>query len=203
MTPLVVCEGAFGRAVAQMIRREVDDLAAVDAAAPLEDAIARASCVALVSWRWSDATALRLADAAHAAGIPFYPVQLDSRVLVLGPRFGDDGPCYRCFRGRYLAQAVGAERQRSFWKLYADDADAGVPGFTPPMVRIAASAVLGAFAAGGPDPTVRWFDVLSGDLSAGEVAAIHACPGPHRTAAAGGERFVTALESLLSEEVHP
>ncbi len=201
MTPLLIWEGPFGRAVAQAIRRELDDVVAVEAAA-LGDEIGRASCVSLVSWRWSDATALRLADAAHAAGIPFYPVHVDGRLMVLGPRFETDGPCYRCFRSRYLAQAVGLERQQAFWKLYADDVRAGVPGFTPPMVRIAAAAALGTFAATAPDSTVRWFDVLTGDLSAGEVASVHACPGPHHRAADGGERFVTALESLLGEGVH-
>lgn len=195
-------EGGFGRAVAQAIRRELDGVAAVEAA-ELAGEVAHARCVVLVSWRWSDDTATRLADAAHAAGIPFYPVQLDNRVMVLGPRLGTDGPCYRCFRARYAAHAPGLERQRSFWKLYADDARAGVPGFTPPMVRIATAAALAALAADAPDPTVRRFDVLSGDFSSGAIAQVHACPGPHRHAAAGGERFVAALESLLAQEVHP
>jgi hypothetical protein len=200
MSALVVWEGRFGKAVAQAVRRELDDVVVTEPGTH-RDAIARADCVAFVSWRSSDATAILLADAAHDAGVRFFPVQLDNRVMVIGPSFGNDGPCYRCFRGRYLAHAAGADRQQLLWKLYADDASTGVAGFTPSMVRIAASAVLAAIATESADPTVRWFDVLTGDLTGSEIVAIHACPGPHERAPAGGERFVTALEALLEEGV--
>lgn len=200
MSALIVWEGAFGKAVAQAVRREIDDVVAAEAGAH-RDAIARADRVVFVSWRSSDATAIALADAAHDAGVPFFPVQLDNRVLVIGPLFGTGGPCYRCFRARYLTHAPGADRQQLLWKLYADDANTGVAGFTPPMVRIASAAALGAIATDSADPTVRWFDVLTGDLTGSEIVAVHACPGPHDRPAAGGERFVTALEALLDERL--
>ncbi|MBV9439704.1 MAG: TOMM precursor leader peptide-binding protein [Candidatus Eremiobacteraeota bacterium] len=200
MSALVVWEGAFGKAVAHAVRRETDDVLAAEPGAS-RDGIARADCVVFVSWRSSDVTATALADAAHDAGVPFFPVQLDNRVLVIGPLFGAaGGPCYRCFRARYLTHAPGADRQQLLWKLYADDPGAGVAGFTPSMVRVAAAAVLSAIAAPSADPTVRWFDVLTGDLTGSEIVAVHACPGPHDREA-GGERFVTALEALLDERL--
>ncbi|MEA2688525.1 MAG: hypothetical protein QOD51_1132, partial [Candidatus Eremiobacteraeota bacterium] len=64
MSALVVWEGPFGKAVAQAVRRELDDVVAVEPAAH-RDAVARAECVVFVSWRSSDATAIALADAAH------------------------------------------------------------------------------------------------------------------------------------------
>jgi len=200
MSALVVWEGPFGKAVAHAVRRELDDVVAVERGMH-GDAIARADRVVFVSWRSSDAAAAALADAANDAGVPFFPVQLDNRVMVIGPLFGHGGPCYRCFRARYLTHAAGADRQQLLWKLYADDASAGVAGFTPSMVRIAASAALSAIAAESADPTVRWFDVLTGDLTGSEIVAIHACTGPHDRARNRGERFVTALEALLEEGV--
>ena len=199
MSALVVWEGAFGKAVAQAVRRETDDVFVVDPGG-YRDAIARANCVVFVSWRSSDATATALAGAAYDAGVPFFPVQLDNRVMVIGPLFDAGGPCYRCFRARYLTHAPGADRQQLLWKLYADDPSAGVAGFTPSMVRIASAAALSAIAAPSADPTVRWFDVLTGDLTGSEIVAVHACPGPHDREA-GGERFVTALEALLDERL--
>ena len=121
--------------------------------------------------------------------------------IVSGPVVVPGGPCFACYRRRWLTHVSTLDRERVLDEAYGSDPALGPAGWLPGLADAAAAGLLanradGASAAG----RVRWFDTLSAQFNETRVVAIGGCArcgkdtGPERYTA----RLVPVLEEVLS-----
>jgi bacteriocin biosynthesis cyclodehydratase domain-containing protein len=189
--------GAFGTAVAGQIAATVPAVNVLALVAPDESLQARvrgAAFVGVALWRRYPDELDRLDEACAQEGIPWSGVVLEGTKIRCGPVVKrGQGPCYACYRRRWLAHTALPDREEALDAVYAGNLDVGIAGFTSSSVRIAAAALLLDRAevenAGG---RVRWIDLLNCTVEESRAVRVHGCPRCSRPAAPG-ERYVREL----------
>jgi bacteriocin biosynthesis cyclodehydratase domain-containing protein len=205
MTPLVVfTEGRFGAAVGEIVARRTN--AGVhglrESRERLADIVAGARFVAVALWRLYERECMELDTACARAGVPWSCAYMMEERLYCGPLMVPGrGPCFSCFRRRYLTHRRSADRELALLQAYARDPEMGPPGFVGPMAWIAASALLAdsrevETAAG----RLRRLNLCTGGLADTEILPVHGCPTcmPSKPVATG-DRFVSRLVPLIEE----
>ncbi len=204
---LVLTEGRFGEAVGQAVE-QMTAVRRIPLRAALPDLRRHLETVefaAVASWRCCDRELDEIDQACFAAGVAWCGIYPSEDRLVCGPLvIPGSGPCFSCFRRRYLSHHRSPERHLCIQRAYERDPTLGVAGFMAPMAWIAASALIAA-ASMGPDHAGRLieFNLFDAGLLDTRVIAVHNCGrcGP-RVRRKDGERFVDrlvpAVEGLLS-----
>jgi bacteriocin biosynthesis cyclodehydratase domain-containing protein len=201
---ILFTEGAFGRAVADLVGRRIP-VAAVrrltDAAADFDAAVRGAGFVGVATWRLYDREHDALDRVCRRAGVRWSSTHLMEDALFIGPLVEPARPpCWRCFRARQLAHRVAPEREVTLLDAYARDRDLGPAGFVRPMAWIAAAGLVRhAHASGDAAGDVVRLDVCSGALLDSRVVGIHACPRCRPRTGAAGDRFVDQLVPRVEE----
>jgi bacteriocin biosynthesis cyclodehydratase domain-containing protein len=199
---VVLTEGAFGRAVADRIENALPGAtqrelrSSIDA---LPELLGDARFVGLALWRrypeWADAV-----DAmCHARHVPWSGVTLDGRWLITGPLVvPGKGPCYGCYRKRWLTHLADPAREQALDEAYAADPDLGCIGFVPSAVSISVSALLLDITEANRIPgRVGKVDLLHCRTQETRVVGVHGCtrcglPSPR------GDRYVRRLRDQLA-----
>jgi bacteriocin biosynthesis cyclodehydratase domain-containing protein len=193
--------GAFGAAVARQIAATAPAVKVLPLVAPnesLQTRVRGAAFVAVALWRRYPDELDRLDEACAQEGIPWSGVVLEGTKIRCGPVVKrGQGPCYACYRKRWLAHTALPEREEELDAVYAGNPDVGNGGFTTSSVRIAAAALLLDRAevenAAG---RVRWIDLLQCTVEEARAVRVHGCPRCSRQAAPG-ERYVRELIDAL------
>jgi bacteriocin biosynthesis cyclodehydratase domain-containing protein len=199
MAMLILTEGRFGVAVADILKSQVDATVR-----RLTDALCgrraefldRAMFVAVALWRPYHEECDALDTACWRAGVPWSSAYLTEDKLVSGPlTIPRHGPCYGCFRKRYLTHCRAPERELALFRAYANDPDLGPEGFVPAMAAIAASGLLSdARAPRTAAGRLRRVDLFTGAMIESAVVGVHQCERcGHQSKAQPGERFVREL----------
>ena len=202
---LILTEGRFGAAVAKIIKPQVDakvrrltEVVSDRRAEFLSDA----TFVAVALWRPYDEECDLLDAACWRAGVPWSSAHLTEDKLVCGPlAIPHHGPCYGCFRRRYLTHHRAPERVRCVGRAYASNPDLGPEGFVPAIAWIAASGLLSdARALGTASGRLRLVDLFTGGMVETMVVGVHHCSRcGRRTKEDPGRRFVHRLVPAVQE----
>jgi bacteriocin biosynthesis cyclodehydratase domain-containing protein len=160
---------------------------------------------AVASWRCCDRELDEFDRACFAAGVRWCGAYPSEDRLICGPLIiPGSGPCFRCFRRRYLSHHPAPERDLCLQRAYDRDPHLGVAGFIAPMAWTAASILV---AAGSSEPSeagrlieVNLFD--AGFLHT-RVIAVRSCTRCRSLISTrAGDRFVNrirpAVEDLLA-----
>jgi bacteriocin biosynthesis cyclodehydratase domain-containing protein len=194
-------EGAFGAAVAEHITNIVSAvrvLPLVASAESFEALVRGADFVGIALWRRYPNEADRLDAACAREGIPWSSVVLEGTHIQCGPLVTPgQGPCYACYRKRWLTHLPFPEREQTLDATYAKDPGLGIRGFTPSSVRIAAAALL----LDGEEferaqGRLRQIDLIHCSMEESRVVRVHGCPRCSRQTAPG-ERYVSKLVEAL------
>lgn len=201
---VVLTEGSFGSAVAQVITERYDQVAVYSFRSVVDrlDQIAsEADFIAVALWRQYDSECERLDQACFAAGVPWSAAYLFQDTLFCGPLVVPNaGPCFSCFRRRYLTHSVAPERELALLQSYRANPDLGPAGFVPSMVGLAAHSLIrdceaDASAAG----QLRTVELTTGNVLATRVIAVHGCRRCGIRPVAAGERTVHELAAKLKD----
>jgi bacteriocin biosynthesis cyclodehydratase domain-containing protein len=204
---LILTEGRFGAAVADILAPQVDAtvrrLTDVIGSGPLE-IVTGATFVVVAMWRPYDLACDALDEACWRAGVPWSSAHLTEDKLVCGPlTIPGSGPCYGCFRRRSLTHHRAPERELGVGRAYANDRDLGPEGFVPAMAWMAAAALLSdAHAPRTAAGRLRLVDLFTGGMIETSVVEVHHCARcGRRIETRPGDRFVReitpAVEALL------
>ncbi len=198
---ILFSEGSFGDAVAERIAAIVSGvqimplIASVDS---LESLLHGKDFVGVASWRRYPDELDRLDEACNHARIPWSSVILEGPRIQCGPIIiPGQGPCYACYRNRWLTHLPFPEREQALEAAYASDYKLGLRGFTPSSARIAAAALLldKKELARGPG-RLRLIDLLYGSVEESRVIRIHGCARCSRETEPG-KRYVRELVNAL------
>lgn len=204
---ITLTEGTFGEAVGGIIEATTDapHMPLRVALGGISAVLSQQNFVAVASWRRSDRELDELDEACFAAGVPWCCSYLIEDRLVTGPLvIPGSGPCYHCFRRRYLCHHPAPERELRLQRAYDRDATVGSRGFAPPMAWMAASMLIAASNADrGKAGQLMEVNLFDGGVLDTRVVAVHNCPRCNQRARARtGDRFVDrlvpAVEELLS-----
>ncbi len=196
---LILTEGRFGAAVAEIVRPQVDATVRrlTDVVSDRRaEFLSGARFVAVALWRPYDEECDRLDAACWRAGVPWSSAHLTEDTLVCGPlAIPGHGPCYGCFRRRYLTHHRAPERARCVGRAYAANPDLGPEGFVPAIAWIAASSLLSDARAPRADAgRLRLVDLFTGGMVETAVVRVHRCPRcGRRIKQRPGGRFVRQL----------
>lgn len=204
---LMLTEGRFGAAVADIVAAQVNTtVRRLTDVVPhrLADVLSGATFVAVAMWRPYDVECNALDEACWRAGVPWSSAHLTEDKLVCGPlTTPGGGPCFGCFRRRYLTHHRAPERELGVGRAYANDRNLGPEGFVPAMAWMAASALLSdAQAPPAAAGRLRRVDLFTGGMIETRVVGVHHCARCGRRAEGRpGDRFVReivpAVEALL------
>ena len=199
-------EGTFGAEVAALAseRASVKTAPLLASLPSMETLVRNSEFVAVPLWRNCAYALDQLDKACFAAGTPWMAVYLSGRYLIAGATIVPaQGPCYACFRKRYLTHHPSPERELVLSHFYDRDHNLGPSGFIQPMVWLAASLILDT--AADPKPNagrVRQLDLLKGTLLDTRVIRVHGCPRCGRSTASPRTRFVSSLIPELERCFH-
>ena len=202
---LILTEGRFGAAVADIITSQVD--ATVRRLTDVirdqrADFLSGEAFVAVALWRPYDEECDALDEASWRAGVPWSCAYLTEDKLVCGPlTIPHHGPCYGCFRRRYLTHYRAPERELHVSRAYAHDPDLGPAGFVPAMAWIAASGLMSdARAPRTAAGRLRRVDLFTGGMIETRVVGTHHCSRCGRqNEERPGDRFVRQLVPAVPE----
>jgi bacteriocin biosynthesis cyclodehydratase domain-containing protein len=199
---ILFVEGPFGDAVAERLQDNATvRVVPLAASEPhFAELVSGADSVAAALWRPYVAQLDALDEACAAARKSWSAAVLDRETLFCGPSVVPGGPCYRCFRRRWLAWVPALEREQALDAAWAADPARGIHGFVPAAVTMAAASLLldardGRAGAG----RVRQINLLTMDVTETRVVPVHACPrcGPPR--GPRGARFVERIAPVVAE----
>lgn len=167
----------------------------------LEDLISGAAFVAVALWRQYERECQLLDQVCFRLGVRWSAVYLSESKLYCGPLVvPGNGPCYSCFRRRYLTHSVAPEREQALLRAYANDPNLGPPGFVPAMAGLAASALLSDFqadtAAAG---RLRVVELTTGGILDTRIVPVHGCARCSQSTALPGQRTVNQLIPAIEE----
>lgn len=203
---IIFAEGRFGHAVGERLQRQLGAgvHSLVGLAGEVDRLVAGATFVAVAQSRLFERECDEVDQACRRNGVSWSGVYAMQEMLYCGPLIRPDrGPCFSCFRKRYLTHHEAAEREVALLQAYGSDPHAGPPGFIPPMVSIAASALMSDAQAGSEvGGRLRRIDVCSGGLLETRILAVHGCPRCGRRSAGDSvarftEYLVPAVEEIL------
>ncbi len=199
-------EGPFGSEVAALLADRADVTAAplMGSLRSIDALVADTEFVAAPLWRNSEYALDCLDKACFARGISWMPIYAAGRYLIAGPTVSPaEGPCYACFRKRYLTHHPSPERELVLSHFYDRDEKLGPAGFIQPMVWLAASLILKT--AANPKPQtgrVRQIDLLKGTILDTEVIRVHGCSRCGRLGAPPRARFISSFLPELQRCLH-
>jgi hypothetical protein len=195
-------QGAWGHAVAEHVVRHVPStqvLSLVESVNLFATSIKGNTFVATALWRRYPLQEDLLDEACARWNVSRSSVVLEESAVRCGPAIdGHLGPCYACYRKRWLTHAVFPEREKALEVAYSRDPNCGIRGFTPASVRIAASALLldaaeGAAARG----RLRIIDLVDCNVEETHVTPVHGCSRCDTSEESGGARYVSRLIEAL------
>ncbi|MPZ50653.1 MAG: TOMM precursor leader peptide-binding protein [Dehalococcoidia bacterium] len=207
---IIFAEGSFGELVAETLRRRVAArvFSLVQSGGKLDELLGGEDFVAVALWRpyTNDCDELDAACFRHM--VPWSAAVLSERYLYCGPLIvPGPGPCFHCYRRRFLTHLPAPERELALERAYASDPGLGSEGFAPASAGMAAAALLMDARAGDDvaEPgRLRRIDLLSGELVDTRVIRVHGCPRCGRHPGGGssnsqerGDRFVRHLQPTL------
>jgi bacteriocin biosynthesis cyclodehydratase domain-containing protein len=138
----VVPVGAFGAAVAELVRssgRAVTVVADGDVHRAFREP---AGLVVMVSWRPCPALCAEADDLAFALGRPWLPVLRNREVIAAGPLVSPpSGPCYRCYARRALQHDRRFDETETLNAAFDSGQAFGPTGFLPQEARVAAGLI--------------------------------------------------------------
>jgi len=204
---ITLTDGKFGESVANILKTMTGapPVPLLVALTDIERVVSHAAFVAVASWRRSDRELDAIDEACFSAGVPWCSAWLIEDRLACGPLvIPPGGPCYRCFRRRYLCHHPAPEREIRLQSAYNRDASLGAAGFAPSSAWMAAS-MLAAAAKGQKENAGEIIEVnlFDGGVLDTRVVPVHGCTRCRtRTEARAGGRFVDhiipAIEDLLT-----
>ena len=200
---LVLFEGHFGEAVSERIRARLptaSTLGFVAAAVDLNRLVAASDFVLVALWRPYVALCDQLDDVCHREGVPWSQAVLDDHYLYRGPVICPGrGPCFSCFRRRFMTHRPAPERDQAIIEAYDENPAIGPAGFCPATAAAAAAGLCLDARDAVPGRLIR-YDILHSSLLETRVIPVHACArcGQARTSRKG-ERFVSHLIPYLDE----
>jgi bacteriocin biosynthesis cyclodehydratase domain-containing protein len=198
---ILFVEGPFGGAVAERLQEDaavrIFPLAASES--QFAEIVADADSVGAALWRPYVTQLDALDEACAAARKSWSAAVLDRETLLCGPAVVPGGPCYSCFRRRWLAWVPALEREQALDAAWADPAR-GIHGFVPAAVTMAAASLRldardGRAAAG----RVRLINLLNMDVQETRVVPVHACPRCGTSYQSRGARFVERIAPVIAE----
>ncbi len=176
---LILTEGPFGQAVADNLTQRINSnvYRLTDVMNNLEMLVKDVDFVAVALWRLYDRECDRLDQICNDVKVPWSCVYLMDGTLWSGPLvIPGFGPCYRCFRRRYLTHANGADREIGLMRAYMKNPDWGPSGFLSPMVWMAASILMtDAQVKTEQAGKIRRIDFFDGSVVDTKVIAVHNC----------------------------
>jgi bacteriocin biosynthesis cyclodehydratase domain-containing protein len=202
---LILTEGRFGAAVADIITSQVDaTVRRLTDIIPDQRAefLSGEAFVAVALWRPYDEACDALDEASWRGGVPWSCAYLTEDKLVCGPlTIPRYGPCYGCFRRRCLTHSRAPERELRVSGAYAHNRDLGPAGFVPAMAWIAASGLMSdARAPRTAAGRLRRVDLFTGGMIETNVVGIHHCSRCGRQSQERpGDRFVRQLVPAVQE----
>lgn len=199
---LLLVHGDFGDAVAHVL----DQLGVIARVASLHgspsvlhELTTDVGFVGVASGRREHIACSNLDEVCAATRTPWSSVHLHGAELVGGPAIvPGHGPCYACYRRRWLTHSPLVDRERAFDDAVFAAPDLGTRGSLPGLALAGAAQLLGdrcdgAAAAG----RLRWLDVLSGEVTESRVVAVSGCA--RCGSVAGDDRYTRVLRPALSE----
>lgn len=205
---IILHEGRFGAAVAQALGslRAVRSEPLVASRPRLEELVGEADFVAVALWRRHDEECEQIDAIAARRGVRWSLAVPIESTLSFGPLVvPGHGACWRCYRRRALTHHRAAERELALAEAYRRSPELGPHGFTPPMVWMAAGALLAdAAAPPGAAGRLRRINVLTGMFIDTVVVGVHRCDRCRRRAggaqaARQGDGFVDRLVPAIQE----
>lgn len=202
--PLLLTEGRFGDAVAEVVRLSIDGLVVhrlTDVSDSIADLVQGAPYVAVATWRLYDRPCEALDEACRRAGVRWSGCFLLQHDLWIGPLVvPGHPPCWRCFRDRYLTHHPAPERELALVEEYERNRDLGPAGFVPAMAWMAGSALVRDMRAPESDAgQLACIDLCTGALTDTRVIGVHACPRCRPSDAPQVDRFVRHLAPRIKE----
>lgn len=195
---IVLTAGAFGTRVGERIAalRDARVHPLPHERAALEPLVADADFVAVAAWRPYVPTFLLIDELCFAAGVRWSLAEIHAERVGCGPLvWPGKGPCYQCYRRRWLSHHKAPDRELVLQRAYDTRPALGPAGFTAPMVEIAAQALVADSEADvSRAGHFRHVDLLTAAVLESRVIGIHECPRCRPMAEAPpGARFVREL----------
>lgn len=183
MSTVIFTAGRFGADVAERMTRQLPagSVVVADLTAPVdgfEQVIEGHDYLAVATWRPYVEACRALNDLCHRHGRSWSLAELSGTTLTCGPATapGSGKGCYHCYVARTDAQKRDGDRSRVVRQAYARNPALGVPGFTPAMAAIAASALVEYAAAPlASAGRFRCVDVLTGTVLESSLVPLHDC----------------------------
>lgn len=195
----ILTAGRFGQAVASQLAAEFQAIEVhplVEARGRVNEVVNGAEFVAVAAWRPYPDICLELDEACHERGIRWSMAEIHGETLTCGPLIvPGQGPCYHCYRRRYLSHHHAPDRERVIEDAYQRDDDLGPAGFVQPMVAIATGSIAAhARATDAGAGQMARVDIITASVLETEVIAVHECPRCRGGASDDtGSRFVDHL----------
>lgn len=202
---LILFEGKFGAAVSRILRDECGNVETMPLSqyrvAELDRC--RPDFVAVALWRPYDRECRALDHACWRAGIPWSSAWLFEGAILCGPLVTPGrGPCFGCFRRRWLTHQRSPERELCLLEAYDREPTLGPEGYCAPMARLAAASLLKDTrdSVTAPGRLIK-VDLFGGNVTETRVIGVHGCPvcgSPH---AIRGDRLVRRLIPAVRQEL--
>lgn len=196
MSLVLFTAGTFGDAVASRIAeriRAVRVFALPRREEALEELLEGAGFVGVTLWRRYPRECDALDAACARREIPWSTAVLEGQRLLAGPLISPGrGPCYACYRRRWLTHVAVLDREQALEEAYATDANLGPRGFLSIAAALAASGLLLDRREHERAPgRLREVDLLNGSVQEARVVRVHGCPRCSSTR--HGKRYVSWL----------
>jgi bacteriocin biosynthesis cyclodehydratase domain-containing protein len=203
---IVLHEGKFGAAVAQALGtlRAVRPETLTSARGRLRELVSGADFVAVALWRRHDEECDELDALACEQRVRWSLAVPIESALSFGPLVvPGHGACWRCYRRRAMTHHRAPERELALAEAYRKNPALGPHGFTPPMVWMAAGALLSdSGAAPSAAGRLRRVNALTGVVIDTMVVGVHGCDRCRLRASGAarpGDRFVDQMVPALEE----
>ncbi len=199
---ITLTDGRFGEAVGAILRRTMGahEVRLGSAITGFSEKFSPGDFLAVASWRRNDKELDELDAACFAAGVSWCGVYPTEDRLLCGPLvLPGHGPCFRCFRRRYLCHHSSPEREACLQRAYDRDPGLGAAGFMAPMAWAAASMLVAASAMGAQDGgRLREISLFDAGFLDSRVVAVHNCSRCRPSVQTrNGDRFVSRLVKSL------
>ena len=120
-------------------------------------------------------------------------------VLLCGPAVVPGGPCYGCYRRRWLAWVPAIDREQALEAAWGANSERGIHGFLPAAVTMASTSLLLDAHDGGPaGGRLRIVNLIRMEIEETRVVPVHGCTRCGLRRKPGGARFVDRLGPAIT-----